>query len=94
MKMVFGSLILLFCTTSCASWGNRESKVILPNGDTYRVYAQYDGAILYRNGDVQISIDNRGRPTMIEQALTAPLVGITGIAQGLLTNSVREAVVK
>ena len=102
MKMVCGKPLLSLFTliilstlcTSCSTWGNRQSMVILPNGDTYRVYAQYDGAILYRNGDVQISIDNRGRPTMIEQALTAPLVGITGIAQGLLTNSVREAEVK
>jgi len=90
-------ILLLFFTlflTSCASWGNRESRVILPNGDTYRIYAQYDGAILYQQGGVKISIDNRGRPTMIEQAITAPMLGITGIAQALLTNSVRESVVK
>lgn len=93
MKMVCGSILLLLLS-GCASWGNRESRVILPNGDTYRVYAQYDGAITYQQGDVKIAIDNRGRPTMIEQAITAPLVGITGIAQGLLTNSVKEAVVK
>jgi len=101
VRMVCGSfyrniVILLFLAqlTGCSTWGNRQSMVILPNGDTYRVYAQYDGAILYRNGDVQISIDNRGRPTMIEQALTAPLVGITGIAQGLLTNAARDATVR
>ena len=101
MKMACGSFyrnifILLFLAqlTGCASWGNRESRVILPNGDTYRVYAQYDGAILYRSGDVQISIDNRGRPTMIEQAITAPMLGITGIAQGLLTNAARDATVR
>ena len=80
--------------TGCASWGNRESRVVLPNGDVYSIYAQYDGAISYRNGDVSISIDNRGRPTMIEQAISAPLVGITGIAQGLLTNAAKDATIK
>jgi len=90
-------ILLLFFTlllTSCSTWGNRESRVILPNGDTYRIFAQYDGAITYQQGEVKIAIDNRGRPTMIEQAISAPLIGLTGIAQGLLTNAARDATVR
>lgn len=70
---------VLLCLCGCAStWGNRESRVVLPSGEVYRVTAQQDGTLAYRNGDVEIKVDNRGRPSMIEQTLTAPLVGIVG----------------
>jgi hypothetical protein len=80
IALTIGVLLL----TGCATWGTRESRVILPTGEEYRIYAQHDAQFHYKKGDVEIKVDNRGRPSLIEQALQAPLVGVVGTAGNLL----------
>jgi len=87
-------LLSLLLLNGCATWGARESRVILPSGEEYRVYAQHDGKLDFQKGDVKVSIDNRGRPSLLEQAISAPMVGIVGTAGATINNSVKEAVVK
>lgn len=69
----------LFCC-SCATWGSREATVLLPNGNRYVVTCQSDGQLKYKQGEVSIEVDNRGRPSFIEQVLGTAVLGIAGAA--------------
>jgi len=44
----------------CVGLGARESSVMAPNGQIYRIRCQSDGVVDYRDTAVQIKVDNRG----------------------------------
>lgn len=71
-----------------------ESRVVLPNGDTYTVRSQHDAKVDFQQADIKISVDNRGRAGLIEQVVTAPIAGIAGATGAIMQNSLKEAVVK
>ena len=64
----------------CATWGERESTVRLPSGEIYRVNCQQDGQVHFKKGDLELTVDNRGRPGVMEQALGATLLSPAGLA--------------
>jgi len=65
----------LLALTGCASLGQRESSVTLPAGDVYKVRCQSDGALKYRNGEVSIEVDNRGRQGLFESVFGTMALG-------------------
>lgn len=77
MRWMFLLPILL---TSCATLGSREATVLLPDGSKYVVTCQSDGQLKYKAGDVAIEVDNRGRPSFIEQVLGTAVLGVAGAA--------------
>lgn len=74
--------------------GVRESKVVLPTGEEYKLYLQSDGKMEFSKGDLKVSVDNRGRPSFMEKVMEAPLTGVMATAGTVVSNSVKEAVVK
>lgn len=80
--------------TGCATWGNRESRVVLPTGEEYRFYVQHDGQLDFQLGDLKAKVNNQGRASLIEQVITAPVAGVAGAANTMMGNSLKEAVVK
>jgi len=61
---------LLVCqVVSCAT----STTVTLPDGDIYEVKNKSDGVVTFTKGDVSISVDNRGRPTVFE-SLTGAVI--------------------
>jgi uncharacterized lipoprotein YmbA len=77
MKKSILLVIVSLLFAGCSTFGARESIVLLPNGDEYRVTCQSNGKLDYSTEDVQITVDNRGRPGILEQvfgifALTLP----------------------
>lgn len=70
-------ILLILFIPACAT---TESRLITPDGKTYRVYCRQDGHCIFKAGDVTADIDNRGRPSLIEQVLLTPIVGIGGAA--------------
>ena len=80
--MIVRSLIIAVTATlaGCATWGERESTVRLPSGEIYRVNCQQDGQVHFKKGDLELTVDNRGRPGIMEQALGATLLSSAGLA--------------
>lgn len=64
MKYVLIFILALFLT-SCTI----TRKVIMPDGGVYIVKSQKDDLVVFKKGDVEFTVDGRGRPGMIEQAL-------------------------
>jgi len=54
------AICLSLLLTGCIGLGARESSVMAPNGQIYRVRCQSDGVVDFKNGDVAIKVDNRG----------------------------------
>jgi len=63
------SIALVFLMASCAT----TTTYTMPDGDVYRVKNKTDGVATFKKGDVEISVDNRGRPTVFE-SLTGALI--------------------
>jgi len=51
----------------CGCGSTRE--IIMPDQTIYTVKARKDDMVTFKKGDIEISVDDRGRPGMIEQAL-------------------------
>jgi len=88
-------LLLSLLLSGCATMGVRESSVLnKTTGEEWIVRLQHDGNLDFQKGEVKIKVDNRGRASLLEQALQAPLVGIMGTTSNLLNNSIEKASVK
>ena len=55
----------------CVGLGARESSVMTPNGQIYRVRCQSDGVVDYKDASVSIKVDNRGPLGQVWAAATA-----------------------
>lgn len=90
------ALIVAMCLTltGCSTFGGRVSYVETPDGKRYKVRAQHDARVSYKDAAVQIEVDNRGRPSWLEQAIQAPLVTMMNVGTAAAARKVeREAVV-
>lgn len=56
--------IIFFCA-GCAV----TTTATMPNGDIYKIKSKRDALVEVTDGDKKITVDNRGRPGMVEQAL-------------------------
>jgi hypothetical protein len=72
-------LLLTIFLSGCSTWGVRESRVILPDGKEYKVFCQQDGQFEYKNADVMLRVDNRGRPGFLEQVVGSSVLGVSGL---------------
>ena len=66
---MFCGLISLLLLTSCAV----TTTVTMPDGAVYEVKNKSDGVAAFTKGDISISVDNRGRPTVFESLTGAVL---------------------
>lgn len=57
-------------------------EVILPDGTIYTVKAQTDDMISFKNDNIEIKIDGRGRPGIIEQALGIMFMNLPDVSIG------------
>ncbi len=69
IKKLFIAFLLIFLFLSSCAWTNVTRKVITSDGLIYAVEARGDDMISFKTSDFEITIDGRGRPGMIEQAL-------------------------
>jgi hypothetical protein len=58
VKWVLLAAIVLL--PGCIGLGGRVSTVTMPDGKAYRVVCQSDGRVKYKDGTVEIEVDNRG----------------------------------
>ena len=67
MKKYFIILVMaiIFLCAGCAV----TTLVTTPTGDIYTVRSKSDALVELAEGDKKITVDNRGRPGMVEQAL-------------------------
>ena len=84
----------LLALAGCASWGNRESTVTLPTGEIYRLDCQQDAQVHFKRGDLDITVDNRGRPGFLEQALGASLLGVSGLSPTVSAGNLLKGEIK
>ena len=59
-------IIIAICLSSCAM---TTRTVTMPDKSIYTVTALKDDLVTFKTGDTEISVDGRGRPGIIEQAL-------------------------
>jgi len=60
---------LIYLTVACTV----KTTVTMPTGEVYRVQNKSDGVTSFEHGDLKISVDNRGRPTVFESLTGAVL---------------------
>lgn len=85
------SLLLLFALIAgCATWNQRESTVTLPTGEVYSVRCQPDAQVHYKDGKVDLTVNNQGRPGYLDQVLGATMLGVAG-ASATAGNLLKEA---
>ena len=46
-----------------------KREIIMPDQTVYTVMAQKDDLVSFKQGDIEIMVDGRGRPGIFEQAL-------------------------
>ena len=79
--MVIRWLIILgLCLFLTACSVTRE--VIMPDQTVYTVKAQKDDMVTFKKGDIEIIVDGRGRPGMIEQALGVMFMNLPDVEIG------------
>ena len=69
---------LILLLTGCVA----IREVILPDGTVYAVKARTDDMISFKNGSIEITIDGRGRPGIIEQALGVMFMNLPDVNVG------------
>ena len=71
-------ILLILPLISCVV--TRE--VILPDGTVYAVKARRDDMISFKNDSIEIKIDGRGRPGIVEQALGVMFMNLPDVSVG------------
>ena len=72
LKKLIVCCLLLVSTVGCMSkgdirsFGNNEAYVIDPEGNKYLVSMRKDAIVHFKKGDVEFSLDNRGREGIVE----------------------------
>lgn len=64
-------LLLLLTLSGCVGFGNVTSTLTLPNGEKYVVNSKPDALVEFEQKGRKVTVDNRGRPGLIEQILGA-----------------------
>lgn len=72
--LIISLIILSGCTAT------RE--IIMPDGVIYTVKAQTNDMITFKTGDIEITVDGRGRPGIIEQALGIMFMNLPDVNVG------------
>jgi len=54
----------------------------MPDQTVYTVKAQKDDMVTFKKGDIEIMVDGRGRPGMIEQALGVMFMNLPDVEIG------------
>jgi len=75
---VIAALIITFWLCSCSV--TRE--VIMPDQTIYTIKAQKDDMVTFKQGDIEIMVDGRGRPGIIEQALGIMFMNLPDVEIG------------
>ncbi len=75
-------ILMVVVMAGCAGLGQTVSTMTMPNGDIYTVASKSDALVEFSQGDVKMTVDNRGRPSMLEKVisllfLTLPDVEVT-----------------
>ena len=80
MKTQYIWIILGLCVFLTACTIKRE--IIMPDQTIYTVKAQKDDMVTFKKGDIEIMVDGRGRPGMIEQALGVMFMNMPDVEIG------------
>lgn len=75
------SIAILLTLTGCAAWTNHHDSVTWPDGSISKIKVSSDGVLTAKKGDMEITADHRGRPSVVEQVL--------GVAASSVTNVVK-----
>ena len=59
-----------------------QRQVIMPDKTVYTVKALKDDMVTFKQGDIEIMVDGRGRPGMIEQALGVMFMNLPDVEIG------------
>jgi len=59
-----------------------QRQIIMPDQTIYTVKAQKGDLISFKKGDIEIMVDGRGRPGMIEQALGIMFMNLPQVEVG------------
>ena len=68
-------LIVALMLTGCATLGQRESSVQLPNGEIVTVRCPHDGKVEFKQGETQIKVDLQGKPGPIDSLVALMSLG-------------------
>jgi len=76
----FAIAAIVLCLWLCSCSVTRE--VIMPDQTIYTIKAQKDDMVTFKKGDIEIMVDGRGRPGMIEQALGVMFMNLPDVEIG------------
>lgn len=78
MKEKLLVLFMVLLMAGCAV----TTTMTLPNGDIYTVVSKDDALVQWKDGEKEYLVDLRGRPGMIEKALTMMLMNLPDVTVG------------
>lgn len=58
--------VILLLLPSCALIPTKTT-ITMPNEEVYVVKSKSDALVVLKQGDTEMTVDNRGKPTLIEQ---------------------------
>lgn len=74
--MIFVAFILV----GCSQWTTKKDTITWPDGDVTHIQVAGDGVVTAKKGDMEITADHRGRPSVAEQILG---VGASALSNGV-----------
>ena len=77
MKIVL--IIILMALSGCASWTTHHDQVSWPDGSISKIQVSADGVVTAKKGDMEITSDHRGRPSVVEQVLGVAASSVTNV---------------
>ena len=66
-KYKWATIILFVLSAGCAS--TNETTVTMPNGDIYQVQSEKDSLVTFKQGDVELTSDRRGKMGIFENLM-------------------------
>lgn len=80
MKHLFILLLVMALTTGCSQWTTKNDTITWPDGEVLHIQVAGDGVVTAKNGNLEVTADHRGRPSILEQILG---VGASAVAKGV-----------
>ena len=74
--------IILFLSVAVLTGCMATREIIMPDGITYIVKAQMDDMVTFKRDGIEIIVDGRGRPGILEQILGIMFINLPDVSIG------------
>lgn len=73
-------IYIVVALIGCSQWTTKNDTITWPDGEIMHIQVAGDGVVTAKKGDMEITADHRGRPSIPEQILG---VGASALSNGV-----------